>query len=299
MAGTQRPRTRKAIQEDLPAWGVTLFESHHTPDFQMEWRTHPFLKLTYVLTGQGQLLLKSGEHPFQAGNLLIVPPGTPNRLVDDDGAPSSLYVLCIASPLLNFDPGIMSQLTAGSFALPSHVRKKVAIRFQRLLFQLSDARPATPLVIVAQALDLLAIASSIPMAPVARDRNRPQDTLIPNQDIQAYLRFLDEHFSEARSIDEAAELLGMSRRAFTTAFRLAVGTSWLDYVNQLKIRHACHLLQRQAGSVNSFPSVAFACGFADLSTFYRQFKRQMGVPPSKYLERLTPQRLTPPTASDR
>ncbi|MEM6474364.1 MAG: AraC family transcriptional regulator, partial [Planctomycetota bacterium] len=81
------------------------------------------------------------------------------------------------------------------------------------------------------------------------------------------------------TIDDAAGSIGLSRRAFTSLFQKLTGTTWLVYVRRLAINHAKHQL---AQTELSIASVAFEAGFNDLSTFYRQFKSQVGMSPKQY-----------------
>ncbi|MEZ6088733.1 MAG: helix-turn-helix transcriptional regulator [Pirellulaceae bacterium] len=80
------------------------------------------------------------------------------------------------------------------------------------------------------------------------------------------------------TLNDAAIATGMSRRTFTNRFKARTGTTWLEYVNVLRIRHA-EILLKQADS--KVTSVAFQCGFEDLTTFYRAFKRITGKNPSQ------------------
>ena len=97
--------------------------------------------------------------------------------------------------------------------------------------------------------------------------------------MQDYVRKLATEFYEASTIDAAAGSVGMSRRAFTKLFHEVTGSTWLTHVRRLAINHAKHQL---AQTNLSIASVAFECGFNDLSTFYRQFKAQVGVSPRNY-----------------
>ena len=77
-----RPLTDRALDEILPECGVLVLESHHSPEFAMDWREHVFLKLVYVLRGRGVLEFKDRIVHFEGGDLIVVPPQTPNRITD-------------------------------------------------------------------------------------------------------------------------------------------------------------------------------------------------------------------------
>jgi AraC family L-rhamnose operon regulatory protein RhaS len=74
----------------------------------------------------------------------------------------------------------------------------------------------------------------------------------------------------------------MSRRHFTQLFREQTGTSWTDYVSGLRVDYACRLLRETERSVLA---IAFECGYDELSSFYRAFKRRTGLPPSEWRHR--------------
>ena len=97
--------------------------------------------------------------------------------------------------------------------------------------------------------------------------------------MRAYVDDLEDHFFEASNLDSAAAGLGISRRRFTQLFRQVTSTSWLSYVRRLRVEHAKRLLGQTQRTVLS---IAFECGFEDLSTFYRAFKREVGHSPNHW-----------------
>lgn len=139
--------------------------------------------------------------------------------------------------------------------------------FRRLLFHQRNESIATPLTMVAGALGLIELIVTPPWVPSAET------------EIAQYVSHLDSHFYEATDIDSVASGLGMSRRKFTEQFRQETGQTWLRYVRERAIEHACQLLSQTRAPV---ASIAFECGFADLSTFYRHFKSITGVAPREW-----------------
>lgn len=263
----QKPLIRRALEERLPPWGVLVLESHHAPDFFMDWRTHPFVKLIYVLEGAGELLLGEASHAFGARDLLVVPPRTRNRLIDQPGNPASLYVLCLEAERLAFDRGLVPSLRSGRTPRSAMVSRSAEAFFRRLLFHQRNESSATALAMVAGALGLVQSVVTSPTAPGAET------------EIAQYVTHLDSHFYEASDIDSVAAGLGISRRKFTEQFRQETGQTWLRYVRERAIEHACQLLSQTKAPV---ASIAFECGFADLSTFYRHFKSITGVAPGEW-----------------
>ncbi len=272
---SKRQPTRRALAERLPDWGVAVLESHHAPDFHMEWRRHRFLKVVYVLAGKGVLRREGRSTEFQQGDLLVVPAGDRNRLEDVPGEPASLYVLCLSRRHLACDPAAESRLTAGRLPRSSALAKRAERRLRRLLYQQARGGRDAPIGMVAEALGLVAML----LDPVSSD-----DPVEANAraEVRRYVRGLDSRFFEATSVDAAAEQLGLSRRRLTQLFREEAGETWLAAVPRRAVEHAAWLL---AESDSSIASVAFECGFQDLSTFYRRFKSVHGCAPAEWRRR--------------
>jgi AraC family L-rhamnose operon regulatory protein RhaS len=270
--------TDSALVENLPSWGVLVLESHHSPQFTMEWRNHAFLKLIYVLRGKGVLEFRDHIARFQEGDFLLVRPQTDNRIADAPDAASSLYVCCIATSLLAFDPGILDQLRDGLVPGGSHLSSRVATQLRRMRHRQSAGDHSVAISMVSAGLRLVewVMQQREPdLNPPAIERRFRDDREV----MVEYVSRLRTEFYEATTIDEAARSLAMSRRTFTKLFQDVTGDTWLTHVRRLAIQHAKHQL---AQTNLSIPAVAFECGFNDLSTFYRQFKSHTGVSPKAY-----------------
>lgn len=275
--------TDHALEERLPGWGVLVLESHHSAEFAMDWREHSFLKLVYVLRGQGVIEIDEHIVHFSEGELIAVPPGLRNRITDAPDAASSLYVCCIDQTLFQFDPSILQRIRPGAVFGGPHLSNRVATQLRRMRHDQSNQPEHVSVSMVAAALRLVEWVVSQRHRPSgAKPSLETDQTIQPRDDreiVREYVQRLATEFYEATTIDEAAESLRMSRRSFTKLFSEVTGQTWLAYVRKLAINHAKHQL---AQTNLSIASVAFEAGFNDLSTFYRQFKSQVGVSPKVY-----------------
>jgi len=280
--------TDRALKEELPPWGVLVLESHHSPQFTMDWREHPFLKLVYVLRGRGVIEMGQRAFHFGEGDLVVVPPETLNRITDAPDAASSLYVCCVDTKLLWFDKDWRSKLTQGSVSIDPHFSNRVASQLRKMRHLHASNGRTRQISIVAAALRIVEWVMQLQDPALALRAKRRQGGGKDDREVMAdYVRRLSTEFYEATTIDNAADSIGMSRRTFTKLFQQAAGSTWLVHVRKLAITHAKHQL---AQTNLSIASVAFECGFNDLSTFYRQFKSHVGQSPKNYRESISRKR---------
>ena len=275
---------RDALPENLPPWGVLVFESHHSAQFSMPWRTHRFAKIVYVLDGAGSFDIQQSVTDFSAGDVFVVPPGYKNRIRDSDGSPVSLYACCIASGVLDCDPELRGKLEVSHWTQQPRRTLAVASVLRRMVLQQDRVSASRSAEMLAEAWRLLGLVVSVSSIDESSAKRRTATPRGGNQDeeiVRQYVSELPAHFLSAQTIDEAAETCGLSRRVFTRLFREITETTWLSYVRQIAINHACGLLRE---SDLPIISVAFESGFAELSTFYRQFNKRVGESPAAYRE---------------
>ena len=70
----------------------------------------------------------------------------------------------------------------------------------------------------------------------------------------------------------------VSRAQFCKLFKDASGLSFNDYLNRKRIQRALALIK----SGEKIADVAYACGYSEISTFYRNFRKFTIASPSGY-----------------
>lgn len=101
-----------------------------------------------------------------------------------------------------------------------------------------------------------------------------------SEDIRIFLDYLHEHiYEEDMSLSKMAATFHISESTVSRRIKAFTGYSFLDYVSNKRISHACSLLAETNMSVQE---IAVATGYLNDVTFRRLFKKQMGITPSEY-----------------
>jgi AraC-like DNA-binding protein len=92
-------------------------------------------------------------------------------------------------------------------------------------------------------------------------------------------QWLEEHYLETVSMDELAQMAGVTKSYFFRAFKKAFGTPPLAYQQTLRIEAAKTLLRVTSLSCSE---VAYRAGFTDVYFFHRIFKKHTSLTPKQY-----------------
>jgi transcriptional regulator GlxA family with amidase domain len=94
--------------------------------------------------------------------------------------------------------------------------------------------------------------------------------------------FLDRELHNQISVTRLAEHCGTSERSLLRHFRANYGTSPLGYIQHLRVERAKALLE---ATQLSFDEVVTRCGYSDVPSFRKLFKRETSLTPADYRER--------------
>jgi AraC-like DNA-binding protein len=100
--------------------------------------------------------------------------------------------------------------------------------------------------------------------------------------VDALIDWMHAHCHQAISLSDLEQRSHYSRRSLQYAFKRRFGCGPMQYLRRLRLWRARRRLQ-QADPQTNLTSVALACGYLDLPTFSRDFRRIFGVAPSSLL----------------
>ena len=103
-----------------------------------------------------------------------------------------------------------------------------------------------------------------------------------NKRIAAIHEYLMNNYREDVDLNKLAELVSMAEGSLCRFFKMNMGLTIFEYLNQIKTEFACKLLMDYDLSILE---VCLDSGFNNLSHFNKQFKKATGVTPKEYRKR--------------
>lgn len=94
---------------------------------------------------------------------------------------------------------------------------------------------------------------------------------------------IKENFSESNTVEKIMAEVPASRRNLARRFKLATGSTLIEYLQMTRIEAARRLLEQSAQS--SVMEVMLEAGYNDLKSFRLLFKKNVGMTPKAYREK--------------
>lgn len=115
-----------------------------------------------------------------------------------------------------------------------------------------------------------------------------EESLIPENigsldRLSAITSYVDDHYSEPISLEEAAQKLGLSREYFCRFFKQSLGVTFTRYVNQIRLIHIYHDI---CNTEDGIMEIVERHGFTNYKLFNKMFKEIYGCTPREIRHKL-------------
>jgi len=225
----------------------------------------------FCFDGKGQFSTPTCQGTINKGDVLFLPKGIEHQYKSSDNDPWSIYWVHIEGHLFE---QFMDFIGVNSANLILNISNQTAFidEFEQLLttrnqsYQLSSFILASN--IIKKMFALFTVNSPSKLEQLKQDFNLSKVT-----------SFMEENISQKINLQQIADSLELSKFYFAKQFLQHTGVSPIRYFLELKIKHACKLLDESNISVKD---VALQIGYDDPYYFSRLFKKIMGLSPTQY-----------------
>ena len=102
-----------------------------------------------------------------------------------------------------------------------------------------------------------------------------------NKRMLSLIHYIEENFRDEYVLESMAASLGLGEKSIHRQLKMGIGLSAKELVTECRIKEARRMLQYTNKSVSA---IADSVGFNSDKTFYRVFKKHVGITPKEYRE---------------
>ena len=250
--------------------------------------SHDAYEITCMLVGQRVLLANGRQYVIDPLHPVIVPAGVPHKTNSYDSnhqeSVSIRFRPELFQRLLGDEAEELLQMFPAMLLLPElseKTRQQLDKRLRALVEVSKEQATMKELRLKTAFLNVfMTLYPEIERIFLSTSHAQRQAMAKSDSVFREIIAFLDTNYRQRISLELLSERFHLSKSRLSLKLNLYLGTSWVNYVNTLRIQDATKMLE---SSHNNISEVAASVGFDSLTHFERVFKTIQGVTPREYL----------------
>lgn len=257
--------------------------------FKNPWHFHPELELTLILESSGTHFIGNSINSFYKNELTLTGPNLPHFWRNDPVYYEKNSGLKAEAIIIRFSEHFLGK---NFFQLPEmrHIHslfqlsrrglkifgktKEEAIDNMRKMINMNGTNRIITLLQILNALANSHENKILSSIGFVHEYGR-SDT----ERINSIYTYVTENFLQPIQLNDVASVANMNPTAFCRYFKAKTDKTFTQFLNEIRIGHACKLLIEGKYNVSQ---VCFECGFQNQSYFIKQFKNYTKQTPLQY-----------------
>jgi len=254
---------------------------------------HHLCELVWVQQSFGKRIVGDHVGNFEDGDLVLMAPNLPHIWQNDEAFFLKKRGFRVKATVIYFPADFLLNLTdeqdvlntiqclikraSCGLAFFGETRQKIS----EILSNISDAEGFKKIIYFLQVIDILAGSKEFEHLASVSFKN-----LFDEKDtgrINNVYKFLMQNFQRDISLEEISDICHMTPNSFCRFFKNRTQKSLTKFLNELRIGHACKLLQNEDYSM---VDVCYECGYNNTANFNKFFKAITKETPSEYRRKL-------------
>jgi len=259
---------------------VKYVEREHRLDFKSVYHYHPEYDLIWTLKGNGRRFIGSDISNYQPDELIFLGKNIPHCWITPE--PSKQMVVQMKEDFLGIDflntPECidlkhMLENSYKGFQFFGKTKTKTQKKLEQLYMMSSFPR----LLLLLEILNDL--AQSDEFEYLSNDTFETASDQKEINRIQTIYNFLHQNYTESIKLEDAMNLVNLSKSAFCKFIKRKTNKTFSQIVNQIRIQKAAELLIETNKPIME---ICYDVGYNDPSYFFKLFQKEMQVSPKQF-----------------
>ena len=250
------------------------------------WHYHPTIELSYIVEGTGTYIVGDNIGTFEKGDINLLAPNLPHvwfnsSTLDASTHKSHVIVIHIQESLIK---GLV-ECCPESAIIQSLIDKSMCgLLFKKNETALTDAiqnlLSCNNFERVANVFKILSIlCNTTPHRLLAGQAYSPKSSPFDEERMNRVYQHIRQNYQNKITLTEICKIASMAPVSFSRYFKQTTRKSFLQFLNEFRITHAC---QDLLYSDENIIDIAFQNGFSNIANFNRKFKSIKNMTPKQY-----------------
>ena len=248
---------------------------------------HNSMEIIICMENQYAVIANGEKITMNVGDILMIPPHMLHELICM--GPGVRFILLVGVDMFSSlqDFNTLDPLFLHAYLCNTSLHPQIYQRVYALLMQIIDeyftARIFWETSVYYHLLEIFTEIGRESFEAAPADPALTAEKQRENYDkFASLLGYIDEHYADNITLQQAADYIGFSKYYFTRLFRQQIHTTFYDYLIHKRIAASQALL---SGDM-TMTEIAFQTGFNNLTSFCRSFRKCTDCSPSEYRLRL-------------
>ncbi|WP_245167517.1 AraC family transcriptional regulator [Croceivirga sp. JEA036] len=263
------------------------------PCIEQDWHYHKELELIYFMKSTGTRYVGNSIGNFGPGELYLIGSNVPHLFRNHkeyyaaEGSDEGVDLIVVkferdflGDNFLNLTESNRIQLLFDQANKGLKFSKAVSYLVHSHMVGLVNSQGLSSIIGILRILDILSISENYQV--LCEEEINTTFRKDEKERMAKIISYLNENFHNKIELQEVSDLANMTPNAFCRYFKKRTRKSFSQFLNEIRIRHACKLLIE---GKHQIATVCYQSGFNTLTNFNRQFKSLMNITPSEYMKK--------------
>jgi AraC-like DNA-binding protein len=266
-----------------PKFDALIFQEDKGDFFFDKLHQHKEIQLSFINKGEGTLVVGDTVNHYKSGDIIVIGSHIPHVFKSDLNSEKKSHMITLFFTTDSFgtelfkleelkELSLFFKRSKHGFMVTSLIKK-----IQILFNQLKDASKLKRFILLLELLQAISKANYKSLSSFIYDKTY---TTIEGERMRNVFEYTMLNYDKEISLKTIASVSNMTKNAFCKYFKRRTNKTYVQFLNELRIEHACRLLISQ----KELPIIEIAehTGFNNISNFNRQFKSIKKINPSMY-----------------
>ncbi len=257
--------------------------------------THDYMQIWYVQKGCCEHYIDGNRHLLVKGNLFVLPPFVVHKIKAIQGEDVEIIGCEFLTDFVSkheslsykdsgffdfafIEPFLMSmEAVRPRLQLAGKSQAVVEELMQEMYHEYCNKKKYFEIIVKSDLLKLLAN-----VARVYEESEDPKNEELfgrYREAVNAAISYIVENYNANIYIEDVCKIAMMSQTYFSYLFKQITGYTFVEYVNNLRIKKAMEMLKDFDTSITD---ICYTVGFNDAAYFNRVFRKETGLSPRRY-----------------